>query len=74
VLGKGKFGYMFRRSIQLQFGALGVLLIYPLVKRSQAKRLAAIKNRSAAELVQLDPMNRSWPRHRSWTRNSRSHS
>jgi len=58
VLVKGKFGYMFLRTIQVQFGALGVLLFSPLVKRSQAKRLAASNSRSAAELVQLNRKNR----------------
>lgn len=61
VLVKGKFGYMFLRSIQLQFGALGALLFYPLVKRSQAKRLAGINGCSPAELAQLNPKNRLTP-------------
>ncbi len=55
---KGGFGYMFLRSIQLQFGALGILLLSPLVKRSEARRLATISNHSPAELARLNPKNR----------------
>lgn len=61
VLVKGSFGYMVLRSLSVQFGALGVLLFEPLIKRSQAKQLAAISRHSPAELAQLKPKNRVIP-------------
>lgn len=58
VLVKGSYGYIILRSIQLQFGALGALLLYPLVKRSQARRVATISKHSPGELARLNPKNR----------------
>jgi len=58
VLLKGTTGFYLLRSLQYQFGALGVLAFYPLLKRRENKQLAAISTQSAAQLSSANPKNR----------------
>lgn len=53
VLVKGTLGHMVLRSLQLQFGLLGLFAM----KRSESKRLAIVSSKSAAELAR-NPKNR----------------
>jgi hypothetical protein len=57
VLVKGTTGYMMLRTVQGQFGVLGVLLLAPLVNSVQASRVATITNSTAGDLVRLNAKN-----------------
>jgi hypothetical protein len=57
VLVKGTTGYMVLRTVQSQFGLLGVLILAPLVNSVQASRVAMITNSTAGDLVRLNAKN-----------------
>jgi hypothetical protein len=57
VLVKGTTGYMVLRTVQGQFGVLGVLVLAPLVNSVRASRVATITNSGAGDLVRLNAKN-----------------
>jgi hypothetical protein len=57
VLVKGSFWHLLLRSVEMQFGALGILILHPLVNRAEKKRIQAISNRTPADIVALNPKN-----------------
>ncbi len=57
VLVKGTTGYMVLRTVQGQFGVLGVLVLAPLVNSVRASRVATITNSTAADLARLNAKN-----------------
>ena len=57
VMVKGSFWHLLLRSVEMQFGALGVLFLHPLVNRAEKKRIQAIASRTPAEIVALNPKN-----------------
>jgi hypothetical protein len=57
VLVKGTTGYMVLRTVQGQFGVLGVLVLAPLVNSVRASRVATITNSTAEDLVRLNAKN-----------------
>ena len=61
VLLRGSVGQLLLRSTAMQFGALGALILYPLVKRGQDKQLPTISSHTPEQLAQLNPKNRLIP-------------
>jgi hypothetical protein len=58
VFVKGSPWYTVLRSIETQFGALGVLILHPFVERAHRKRIEALSTRTPGEIAALNPKNR----------------
>lgn len=57
VLVRGTVGHLLLKATSMQFGAIGALILYRLVKRSENKQLAKISGQSPDELARSNPKN-----------------